>query len=132
MKVSATGVPLGALICLMVAGSAEAANRKAQQMVAGSTKDQAELLAKFPALMHVDKAIRADCAAKIEAKLATEEFCGCAAAVTLSLWRSGADPKMIPRLNEYLKNPTEAGATLFLQYQGPELYRPICKEATKR
>jgi hypothetical protein len=39
---------------------------------------------------------------------------------------------MLPGLNDYLKNPTEAGASTFLQYQGPELYRGICTEASKR
>ena len=132
MKKSATGVLLGAAMCLLVSGPTAAANRKAQQMVAGLTKDQAALLSKFPAMVQIDSVIRSDCAAKNQGKPATEEFCGCAAAVTMGLWRSGADPKMVPRLNDYLRNPTEVGATAFLQYQGPELYRPICTEATKR
>jgi hypothetical protein len=76
--------------------------------------------------------IRSDCAAKNEGTVATGEFCGCASAVTMSLWRSGVDPNMMPRLNDYLRNPTEAAAAAFLQYQGRELYKPICTEADKR
>jgi hypothetical protein len=101
-------------------------------MVAGFTSDQATLLTKFPALVRIDGVIRSDCAAKNEGKLATDEFCGCASAVAMSLWRSGLDPKMMPRLNAYLTDPTEAGAAAFLQYQGPELYRPLCTKAAKR
>ena len=132
MKNSATGVLFGAAMCLLLSGPAVAANRKAQQMVAGLTKDQAALLTKFPALAQIDGVIRSDCAAKNQGRVATDEFCSCAAAVTMGLWRSGADPNMMPRLSDFLRSPTEAGATAFLQYQGPELYRPICMEATKR
>jgi hypothetical protein len=116
----------------MLSGAAVAANRKAQQTVAGLAKDQGTLLAKFPALVRVDDAIRSDCAAKNQGQLATDEFCGCASAVTMGLWRSGLDPNMMPRLNDYLRNPTEAGAAAFLRYQGPELYGPLCREAAKR
>jgi hypothetical protein len=35
-------------------------------------------------------------------------------------------------LNAYLKAPTDEGAAAFLQYQGPELYRPLCTQLTKR
>jgi hypothetical protein len=125
-------VLVGAFICVTAFGPATAANRKAQDMVAGLQKDQATLLAKFPSLAQVDGFIRAECAAQNKGKLATDDFCGCASAVTMGLWRSGADPKMLPRLNEYLKSPTEVAAKEFLQYQGPELYRPICTEASKR
>ena len=132
MSKFASGVLVGALVFVSASGSAVAANRKAQKMVAGLQMDQAALLAKFPALGQVDGVIRADCAAQNKGKLATDEFCGCASAVTMGLWRSGIDPKMMPRLNDYLKKPTEAGAKDFLQYQGPELYRGVCAEASKR
>ena len=128
----ATGVLAGVLILVSASGSAVAANRKAQEMVAGLQKDQATLLAKFPALTRIDGVIRADCAGQNKGRLATDDFCGCASTVTMSLWRSGMDPKMMPRLQDYLKNPTEAGANAFVQYQGPELYRPVCTEASKR
>ena len=38
---------------------------------------------------------------------------------------------MVPRLDEYLNDPTEEAAKAFLQYQGPELYKPICSAGTK-
>ena len=123
---------LGAVTCLIVPSAALAANREAQDMVAGLARDQARLLARFPALAQIDGFIRSDCAAKNNGKLAADAFCRCASAVTMGLWRSGADPKMVPRLKEYLKNPTETAAAAFLHYQGPELYRPICTEATNR
>ncbi len=132
MSKLAPGVLFGVLIFVSASGSTVAVNRKAQGIVAGLQKDQAALLGKFPALTRIDGVIRADCAAQNKGKLATDDFCGCASAVTVSLWRSGMDPKMMPRLNDYLKNPTEAGANAFLQYQGPELYRPVCTEASKR
>jgi hypothetical protein len=132
MKPSATTVLLGISMCFMVSGAAEAGNRKAQRMVESLQKDRAELLSMFPALKLVDSAIHADCAAKNEAKLTTAQFCGCAAAVTVGLWRSGGDPKMMTRLNDFLRDPSDAGAASLLQYQGPELYRGICKEAVRR
>ena len=118
-------------MCAVSWSAAEAADQQAPQTVARLSEDHAALLAKFPALAQIDSAIRSDCAATNEGKAAESAFCGCAATVTMALWRSGADPKMMSRLNGYLKNPTEAGAKSFLQYQGPELYRPICMAAAK-
>ena len=89
------------------------------------------LLANFPSLAQVDGEIRADCAAKNSGKAATSAFCGCASALTMNAWFSGIDPKMIPRLNSYLKKPTSAGAKTFLKYQGPELYAGACTELLK-
>jgi hypothetical protein len=34
-------------------------------------------------------------------------------------------------LNAYLEDPTERAAAALLEFQGPELYRPICTAATK-
>jgi hypothetical protein len=132
MTTSKSAILVSMLMCVSMSGSAEAANRKAQQMVMGFTKDQATLLAQFPALVRIDNVIRDDCAVKNQGKLATDEFCGCASAVTMGLWMSGIDPNMMPRLNQYLQNPSEGGAMAFLQYQGPELYRPVCLAGTKR
>jgi hypothetical protein len=122
---------LVAVICLAAAASAVAADRSAKKMIAGSMNDRAALLSKIPSLAKVDDAIRSDCAARNEGQPAASDFCVCASAVTLSLWRSGADPKMMPRLNAYLEDPTERAAAALLEFQGPELYRPICTAATK-
>jgi len=117
---------------LLTSQAAVAGNRQAQERVAGFKRDQAALIARFPALSQIDTAVRDDCASQNKGKLATDDFCGCAAAVTTGLWRSGMDPNMVPRLTAYLNNPTESGAKEFLKYQGPELYRPLCNEARKR
>jgi hypothetical protein len=132
MSEIAKTVLLAIVACLMLSTAAVAANRKAQRMVADMTKDQETLLEKYPPLVRIDSVIRSDCAARNEGKLATGAFCGCASALTMSVWSSGIDPNMLPRLNAYLRNPTEAGAATFLQYQGPELYRGLCTEANKR
>lgn len=119
-----------ALVCLTDQAAA-ASNRQAQERVATFKKEQAALLAKIPGLSPIDSVVRQDCAAQNKGKLATDDFCGCAAAVTMGLWRSGRDPNMVPRLTAYLNNPTEGGARDFLKYQGPELYRPLCGLASK-
>ena len=119
-----------ALVCLTDQAAA-ASNRQAQERVATFKKEQAALLAKIPGLSPIDSVVRQDCAAQNKGKLATDDFCGCAAAVTMGLWRSGMDPNMVPRLTAYLNNPTESGARDFLKYQGPELYRPLCGLASK-
>jgi hypothetical protein len=129
VKFFATGILAAASMCLVTPGATEAADRKTRQLVAGFTKDQVTLLARLPALVAIDTAIRGDCAAKNAGQSASGAFCGCASAVTMGLWRSGMDPKMMPRLADYLANPTEKGAKSFLLYQGPELYRPLCTEA---
>jgi hypothetical protein len=122
-----------ASVCLILTSQAAVAgDRQAQERVAGFKKDQAALLAKFAALSQIDVAVRDDCAAHNKGKLATGEYCGCAAAVTMGLWRSGIDPNMMPRLTAYLNKPTESGAKEFLRYQGPELYRPLCNAGSKR
>lgn len=112
--------------------SSASANRKAKEMVGNAVSEQIDLLARFPALTQIDGVIRSDCAANNNGKDAKGEFCGCAAAITMGLWRTGVDPKMVPRLQTYLEKPTEDGAAEFLKYQGPELYVPICTEATER
>ena len=127
----AIGFLTGAAIMMAIGGPALGANRKAIEMVDASIADQAAILTKFPALSLIDSAVRADCAAKNSGKLATSDFCRCASAITMQLWRSGIDPKMKPRLQTYLKSPSEPAAAEFAQYQGPELYRPVCRAAGK-
>ena len=85
MSNATKSISLGVGMCLLVSSFALAANRKAQEMVAGLTKEQAALLASHPALAKIDGVIRSDCAAKTKGRLATDDFCGCAAAVTIAL-----------------------------------------------
>jgi hypothetical protein len=119
-------------VCLWFAQSVSASptSYKVRDFVERATRDQATLIAKFPALAQVDGVIREDCAAKATGEQASGAYCGCAAAVTMGFWRAMPD-KMLPRLNDYLRDPTAAAARVLLQYQGPELYRPVCTEGTK-
>jgi hypothetical protein len=124
-------VLFGGILSIIVPSTPAAANREAQKMVADIMEQQVALLAKLPALGMIDNALRSECAAKNQGRIATDAFCGCASAITISLWRSGVDPNMIPRINDFLRAPTEADAATFLRFQGPELYRPICTKAEK-
>ena len=124
---------MSVIACLILPSQVAAAgDRQAQGRVASLERNQAALLARFPALSPIDAAVRDDCASQNKGKLATGDFCSCAAATTIGLWRSGVDPNMVPRLTAYLNNATEAGAKELLRYQGPELYRALCSQAGKR
>ena len=103
MTPAARVVLVAAFVSAMVPVSSAGANRKAKEMVGNAVREQIDLLAKFPALAQIDGVIRGDCAAKNNGKDAKDEFCGCAAAITMTLWLSGADPKMVPRLQTYLE-----------------------------
>jgi len=129
MSLSNSVAVLAAVIGVTTAAAVDGAPSRGQEMADYAVKQQATTLAAFPALAKVDRVIRSDCETKNKGRIAGGDFCGCAAAVTMLLWMSGADPKMIPRLNEYLKNPTDAAASGFLKFQGPELYAGICGDA---
>lgn len=115
------------VVSLGVALPVQAADRKAAELVRASIAEQSALLAQYPAVTCISDVLRTDCAAKNKGKSADSDFCKCAFAITMSLWRSGADPNMVPRLVAFIKTPSDDGAKTFLQYQGPELYRPVCK-----
>jgi hypothetical protein len=128
-------VLMTALICFGCFATAEAAQgsrRSAQEMVRQAEAQQGRLLAQAPRLGEIDAAIRADCAAKNKAASRDSAFCGCAAAVTMMLWRSGADPQMAPRLLDFANRRGDATAQSFLTYQGPALYQPICSLAGRK
>ncbi|MDP2213550.1 hypothetical protein [Phenylobacterium sp.] len=103
--------------------------RKARESVDNAREGAETLYQSFPRLREIDSVIRQDCAEKNDGKLANSEFCHCASAITMSLWRSGMDPQMVPRLQTFLNTP-DAPADPFVAYQGPELYGPICFRAT--
>ena len=100
---------------------------EAQNRVLAMERDQESLLAKLPALGPIDQVVRDDCAAKAPGHTGADSFCTCAAAVTMSLWRSGVDPKMIDRLKDFLNGAGTLKAPDFLSFQGPELYQPLCE-----
>jgi len=103
---------------------------EAQKLVLAVEKDQESLLANLPALGQIDQVVRNDCAAKAPSHTGADSFCTCAAALTMSLWRSGADPKMVDRLKDFLNGAGTLKASDFLSFQGPELYRPLCELGT--
>ncbi len=105
--------------------------REAKQRVAAALQRSDALIQRFPKLLEIRSVVRADCASKNEGQTTESEFCSCASAVTMSLWVSGIDPQMVPRIQTFLNTP-EASAEPFVAYQGPELYAPLCRRATER
>jgi hypothetical protein len=126
---------LCALLCLPIASIAGVAtagmisSKEAQQKVAGMERENAEFLAKVPALQPIENVVKDDCAAKAPGQTSTGAFCECAAAVTMELWRSGIDPKMLQRLTDYINSSGASAASDFTKYEGPELYAPLCSRA---
>ena len=123
-----------ASLCIGSAFTAEAlqggSRARAQQMVLQAQVQHERLLARVPRLAEIDAVVRADCASRNRGMASDSPFCRCASAVTTMLWRSGADPQMVPRLVEFANGRGAATAEDFLAYQGPELYRGICRIAT--
>ena len=121
------------LLCFIgytsLAGIAFAADKKARKMVAEMAETRDRLLEKHPAITLIDDAVRKDCVAKGTGAKSDGEYCSCASAVVFGLWMSGIDPKMVGRLNEFLQQPSEQAASAFTNYQGPELYSPLCSMA---
>jgi hypothetical protein len=117
------------LVCAIAAGSAASAQtisrKEAQRRIISAQQDAEDIYNKIPRLRQIDGAVRQDCAAKNQGRTADSAFCGCAAAITMSLWRSGIDPNMAPRLQAFANDPN-ASADSFKAYQGPELYGPLC------
>ena len=130
-----TGLGVAFLLALFADASAitpqSISAREARQRVASAIESSDALYQSFPKLLEIDSVVRADCAANNEGQATDSEFCTCASAVTMSLWRSGIDPQMVPRLQTFLNTP-EASAETFVTYQGPELYTPLCQRATER
>ncbi|WPZ02636.1 hypothetical protein T8S45_07170 [Blastomonas marina] len=129
MKHLAILVVIGLLLGAVFPSQSEAANSTAKKIVAEMIERQTSLLQQYPSLSLIDNVVRADCSARSDQKAPSSEFCGCASAVTMNLWMSGMDPKMIDRLNAFLQQPSEDAAQEFAAYQGPELYAPLCEAA---
>jgi hypothetical protein len=115
---------------LAVTANALAADKMAQEKVAGMARTRDVLLEERPPLRLIDKAVRADCSVKGKGEAPNGTFCSCGSAVTFSLWVSGMDPKMVGRIDKFLQEPSEQAAAEFAAaYQGPELYGPLCHVA---
>lgn len=119
------------LVTGATAVDAQSTSRRAAQERVFEAQQSAEALYQaFPRLREVDAVVRRDCAEKNRGNEAGGAFCSCASAVTMSLWRSGIDPQMVPRLQTFLNTP-DASAESFAAYQGPELYGPLCRIAAR-
>jgi len=117
----------GASLLASTSGAAAISREDARARVAAMEKSHAELLAKLPSLVRIDQVVRDDCAAKVTGHTSSDGFCECASAVTMSLWRTGVDPKMIGRLKDFLNGTGDLQAPAFVKFEGPELYRPLCE-----
>jgi hypothetical protein len=128
MSVTRAGIGWLMAASLLAGPSANAAtNRNAAAMVAAAQTDYDALLKKFPALEPIDQVLRDDCASKVPGHKSSDGFCKCGAAVTMALWRTGADPKMVGRLTDFLNGKGELTAEDFVKFEGPELYKPVCE-----
>ncbi len=126
------GMLLLTLVCLVATQCpvlAASGSERAREMVAGAEKNEGLLLGLYPVLQSLDKAIRADCVAKVAGASSESDFCQCGAAMTIELWR--ADDTMRKRLTDFIKAGDASRARDLLKYQGPELYKPICILAEK-
>lgn len=122
---------LAAVGTASIAWSQTISARTARERVAAARESSEAIYQSFPRLLEIDAVIRRDCAEKNQGKAADSDFCTCGSALTMSLWRSGMDPQMVPRLQAFLNTPGSS-AEEFLNYQGPELYAPLCGLATGR
>ena len=73
--------------------------------------------------------LMADCREQSENVLGEKltMYCDCGAVVTVALWMQNTEMKNL--LASYNKKPSEKKLTAFLDYQGPELYEPLCRKA---
>jgi hypothetical protein len=109
------------------ASAATIGKPEAHKRVLFIEKEHANLLQQLPPLHEVDLVIRSDCAAKVSGHSASDGFCTCAAAVTIQVWRTGVDPKVLAHLSDFIRGTGTLKASDFTQYEGPELYRPLCE-----
>jgi hypothetical protein len=109
---------------------AHAQSSKARTMIEASEANLDTLIAKFPALKDVANVVSNDCASKLPNNAKVDGFCRCGTAVTVSAWLAGGDGgKMKEKLAAYINSPSKAGAADFVNFQGPELYKPVCELA---
>jgi hypothetical protein len=127
-------IALAACACLL-ALPARAQNTDAQvrAMVEVAQTDMDQLVAGSPSARAVVDGISADCARRLPDDARTPGFCRCAAAATLSLWRSGIDGgEMARKVSGYVREPSPAALAEMMGHQGPELYRSACERALRR
>jgi hypothetical protein len=86
----------------------------------------ARLLSAKPALADLEVEINRDCREKLPSKVDFVSYCSCARAVVMYLWVTAGDEAMAARVEDFAKGSSKLKAVEFLQYQGPELYKPFC------
>jgi hypothetical protein len=127
-------IALAACVCLLVL-PARAQNTDAQvrAMVEVAQTDMDQLVAGSPAARAVVDGISADCARRLPDDARTPGFCRCAAAATITLWRSGIDGGETSRkLSAYIAAPGATALADLLGHQTPDLYKSACERALRR
>lgn len=108
------------------ARDAQSSSSEVQTQLTALRVWNSETLKQYPALMDVEAAVTGDCRAKLAPGVNFVDYCSCARAVTMNLWMTAGDEQMVERLKTYAANPNSGKPEDFLQYQGPELYKPFC------
>jgi hypothetical protein len=128
MKVwGAACVALAASVCLPAVGHAQTmSNAEAARMLTEIRVWNAQLLEAKPALMDVEAAVLGDCRDKLPADADFVSYCSCARAVVMHLWLNTGSEQMETLIDSYVADPSSMTPADFLQYQGPELYKPFC------
>ena len=130
MKVwgAALSAVLAGLVCLPNIGRAQEmmSQAEAAQKLTEIRIWNAMLLEAKPALMDVEVAVSGDCQQKLSADADFVTYCSCARAVVMHLWMNSGSEPMRARVEAYAADPSSMTPADFLNYQGPELYKPFC------
>lgn len=124
---------IGAMAFAAFASLALACPATAQQMTQARAAEQltalrvwnAQLLEKSPALVDVEAAVTGDCRSR-RGEAEFVNYCSCARSIVMYLWMNAGDDRMKARVESYAADPSTLTPADFLQYQGPELYKPFC------
>ena len=112
---------------------ADARSASAQEMTAAEAGElreslliwNAQLLEEWPALIDVEAAVTGSCREhRGEAEFVN--YCSCGRSLVMYLWLNAGDETMKSRVETYAADPSIMTPADFLQYQGPELYKPFC------
>jgi hypothetical protein len=123
----AASAALGAFLCLPAVGHAQTmSNAQAGQMLSEIRIWNAQLLEAKPALTEVESVVTGDCRDKLPTDAEFVSYCSCARAVVMYLWLRTDSEQMETLVESYVADPSSMTPADFLQYQGPELYKPFC------
>ena len=125
-------LPLALLACIalgLVCTDRAEAQTGLQRQVAATEQENTQFLARYPKMRDVSAVLRGRCASEPSSVGMSQAYCSCGAAVTMSVWRSGVDSKMLERIKDFINGAGILNSESFLQFQGPELYGPLCSSA---